>query len=405
MDIAEAVAAVRAGPTGPTVGVFFDFEDTVVHGSSAIPDAADLPESERADAARAFFVKKLAGNLYPEAWQLIRAHEEAGHTLAIVSAAPRFQIVPAAEELGVEHVLSTTSNMVAAVREFAAERNLDLPSSYAYSHSDMRLLSAVGTGLAVNAGISSPRSVVFKARGRSTAAELARTVAGLAGFFGGIAVGLGRGIRLRDRRRSVDGMISHSGDLALKFGKVDVAVIGSHNAETPRPAVFVFNHQSELDLLVLAKVLRRGFTGITKKELATSPWFGSILRFGGATFVDRSNTAQAKEALAPVIETLRSGLSIVIAPEGTRSLTPTLGPFKKGAFHIAIQAGVPIIPVVIRNAGELYWKNAKTVRPGVVDVAVLDPIYLDERDIEDLDDRVGQIRDLFAHTLTHWPAN
>ncbi|KAA0017992.1 1-acylglycerol-3-phosphate O-acyltransferase [Antrihabitans cavernicola] len=403
MDIAEAVEGVRSGPTGPTVGVFFDFDDTIVHGSSTLSIEDGQSDTEIAESARRHFAKKLAGFLYPEVWQLIRAHEAAGHTIVIASPVPQFRIAPVADALGIEHVLSTRPDTTATVREFAAERNLDLPSSYGYSHSDRELLAVVGTGVAVNPVDARNRFVVFRERGRAKPREVFRTAAGLAGFFGGVAAGGVEGLRVRDRRRSVDGMISHAGDFALKFAKIDVAVTGAHNAESPRPAVFIFNHQSELDLIVLAKVLRHGFTGITKKELATSPLFGPLLRFAGATFVDRSNTTKAKEALAPVVSTLRGGLSVVIAPEGTRSLTPTLGPFKKGAFHIAIQAEVPIIPVVIRNAGELYWKNAKTARAGRVDVAVLDPIYVSNWTLDELDERVEQVRELFAQTLSHWP--
>ena len=74
-----------------------------------------------------------------------------------------------------------------------------------------------------------------------------------------------------------------------------------------------------------------------------------------------------------MLDKLADGVSIAIAPEGTRSLSDRLGPFKKGAFHIAMQAGVPIVPIVIRNAGELMWRNSFWLRPGTVDVRVLEP--------------------------------
>ncbi len=153
----------------------------------------------------------------------------------------------------------------------------------------------------------------------------------------------------------------------------------------------------------LAKVLRDGFTGIVKKEVALNPVIGPLFRYLGATFIDRANTAKAKSALAPVVDTLRNGLSIVISPEGTRSVTPTVGPFKKGAFHIALEAGVPIIPVVIRNAGEMLWKNGSTVRSGTVDVAVLDPIDLIGCAVSDLNGVVARAHKLFVDTLDNWP--
>ena len=91
-----------------------------------------------------------------------------------------------------------------------------------------------------------------------------------------------------------------------------------------------------------------------------------MFRLADMAFVDRGNTTQAKAALAPAVARLREGISLVMAPEGTRSATPALGPFKKGAFHVAMQAGVPIVPIVIRNAGELMWRGASTIREGTV---------------------------------------
>jgi len=104
-----------------------------------------------------------------------------------------------------------------------------------------------------------------------------------------------------------------------------------------------------------------------------------------------------------VVEKLRDGVSVVIAPEGTRSATPRLGPFKKGAFHIAMQAGVPLVPIVLRNTGDLLWKESFVVRPGKVDVAVLPPVYVDGWKVQDLDRRVAEVRQLYLDTLASWP--
>ncbi len=179
---------------------------------------------------------------------------------------------------------------------------------------------------------------------------------------------------------------------------------GAEHARAPRPAVYLFNHQSQFDMVVLAAVLGAGFTGIVKKEVTANPIFGPLLRFAGATFIDRSDTASAKAALAPVIDTLRGGLSLVVAPEGTRSRTPRVGPFKKGAFHIAMQAGVPVVPIVIRNAGEIAWRDSAVVRKGTVDVAVLPPIDVTGWAPENLDADVERVRRMFIETLLDWPA-
>jgi putative phosphoserine phosphatase/1-acylglycerol-3-phosphate O-acyltransferase len=107
--------------------------------------------------------------------------------------------------------------------------------------------------------------------------------------------------------------------------------------------------------------------------------------------------------VGPVIDKLHSGISLAIAPEGTRSATPTLGPFKKGAFHIAVEAGVPVVPVVIRNAGEIMWRASMVARSGTVDVAVLPPVPTDGLGHDDVDELTDRIRRQFVDTLDDWP--
>jgi putative phosphoserine phosphatase/1-acylglycerol-3-phosphate O-acyltransferase len=119
--------------------------------------------------------------------------------------------------------------------------------------------------------------------------------------------------------------------------------------------------------------------------------------------VDRGDTSQAKSALEPVVKRLHEGYSIAISPEGTRSATPAVGKFKKGAFHMAMQGGVPIVPVVIRNAGELLWRGSKVMRSGSVDVHVHEPIPVADWTVDTLDDRVAEVRALFVRTLEDWP--
>ena len=103
--------------------------------------------------------------------------------------------------------------------------------------------------------------------------------------------------------------------------------------------------------------------------------------------------------LQPAVDRLREGISLAIAPEGTRSYTPRLGKFKKGAFHVAMQADVPIVPIVIRNAGAVMPRNAVTIRPGTIDVVVHPPISVDGWTPDDLDERIDGVRRLFLDTL------
>jgi putative phosphoserine phosphatase/1-acylglycerol-3-phosphate O-acyltransferase len=128
-----------------------------------------------------------------------------------------------------------------------------------------------------------------------------------------------------------------------------------------------------------------------------------VLKLADFAFVDRADGQQSRDALDGARQRLAAGTSIVIAPEGTRSYSPQVGRFKKGAFHLAMQAGVPIVPIVIRNAGELMWRGATFMNEGTVDVAVLEPIPTHDWTLDDLDKRVAEVRQLYVDTLDDWP--
>jgi WS/DGAT/MGAT family acyltransferase len=224
----------------------------------------------------------------------------------------------------------------------------------------------------------------------------------MAGMFGGFATGAALGALTGSRREAVDLGITLAGELGSVLAGVRLDICGAEHLAA-RPAVFLFNHQSQLDVLILAKLLRGGFTGVAKKELANRPGFGLMFRLADVAFVDRSDTAQARKALESAVQKLRDGISLVIAPEGTRSVTPALGPFKKGAFHVAMQAGVPIVPIVIRNSGELMWRGASTIRAGSVQIAVLPPIPTLDWTVEELDKHLQEVRQQYLATLADWP--
>jgi HAD superfamily hydrolase (TIGR01490 family) len=470
----DLIAAVEAGPKGPHIGAFFDFDGTLIDGYSLSAFArhhlrslqvtpADLgrmlltgirgvtteedfeqftvlsmrtwagrSEDELAELGERLFVQGISGSLYPEGWRLVGAHQRAGHTVVLASSATRFQVEPTARAMGVSQILVSPVEIVngictgrpggpllwragkaAAVREFAAEHGIDLAQSYAYSNGDedVPFLRAAGRSRAINPGRRLAEAARhygwpvarFRSR-RAGAADLARTVAGLAGMLGGFTAGVALGATTGSRREAVDLGTTFAGELGSVLAGVRLDVHGAEHLAV-RPAVFLFNHQSQLDVLILAKLLRGGFTGVAKKELANSPGFGLMFRLADVAFVDRQDSAQARKALEPAVQKLHDGISLVIAPEGTRSATPALGPFKKGAFHVAMQAGVPIVPIVIRNSGELMWRGATTIHAGTVQIAVLPPVATDGWDVAGLDDHIRQVRGQYLATLANWPAH
>ena len=390
---------------------------------------AGRSEDELAELGERLWVQGIAGSLYPEAWRLVEAHRAAGHTVVFASSATRFQVEPAARAMGVEHVLVTpveienglATGRPAAPRCGGAARPRPCARSRRSTASTWRRATPTRTAPRTSRssrpsgarGRSTPnpgwRSSRPRRGGRSSASapagapgwQIARTVAGAAGMIGGFGAGVALGALNGSRRDGVDLGIALAGDLGTALAGVRLDVRGAEYLESARPAVFLFNHQSQLDVLILAKLLRGGFTGVAKKEAANVPVFGLMFRLADMAFVDRGNTAQAK-ALAPAVARLREGISLVMAPEGTRSATPALGPFKKGAFHVAMQAGVPIVPIVIRNAGELMWRGSSTIREGTVQVTVLPPMPTDGWTVEDCPSTSTRCASSYLETLAEW---
>lgn len=235
-------------------------------------------------------------------------------------------------------------------------------------------------------------------RGLSGVRQIVRTGAAIAGFGTVTVVGAGVGLLKRDRRRAANVATSLGCDLALALAGVRLNVVGEEYLWSQRPAVFIFNHQSSIDLPVVGSLLRRDVTGV-----ACDPRVALLGYLADVVYVDGATTAQAKATFAPVVDRLRAGVSIAIAPEGTRSPTPRLGRFERGAFQIAMQGGVPIVAIVIRNAGEIMCKGSLVIRPGTIDVAVLPPIAAQDWTVEQLDERIAEVRRLYLDTLESWP--
>jgi putative phosphoserine phosphatase/1-acylglycerol-3-phosphate O-acyltransferase len=475
MPAADAIAAIEAGPKGPDIGAFFDFDGTLIDGysatayftdrfrrremrfdeavdivrvlwrgdmderefadviSKAVVELAAHPEQEVIELWSRLFKEKIARLLFPEAWSLVKAHQKMGHTVAIATSATRYQAAPIAEELGIEHLLCTRATVsdgrltggvegaplwgagkAAAVCDFATAHGIELSRSYGYANGneDIAFLKTVGHATAVNpkpalieaaqrAGWTMLR---FPARRKASLATRARSLGAYCALTATSLGGLAYAVASGKKRRAAELVSAISSDVMLAITGVEVETQGEHHLWAHRPALFLFNHQSTVDGYVLLTLLRRGFTGIAKKEVARMPLLGQILRALDFAFIDRGNTGSSKEAMQPAVDRLRHGMSVVIAPEGTRSLTPRLGQFKKGAFHIAMQAGAPIVPVVIRNTYEVMPRGSLLFRPGTVQVCALPAIDVTTWKVEDLDRHVADVQALFQRTLDDWPA-
>lgn len=473
-DIHQLVAEIERGPQGPSVGAFFDFDGTIIHGYSAavafrerikrrtigakellkifaeainverrghdvsalmelgVQSHADQSEADFNAFCRDIFESKISGLIYPDVRVLIDAHRDAGHTIAIASSATRGQLAPAAADLGVDHILCTEMEIAngrvtgelagpirwggekaQAVLDFAALYDLDLTTSYAYSNGaeDVPFLSVVGRPTALNpdkelAELADQRgwpAARFRLPHRHNPITLARSAAALGAIGVGVMTGAGAGILNQNKAIGLEVAASVGSELALSAAGIRLNVHGEHNLWAQRPAVFLFNHQSQLDVVALGALLRRDFTAVAKKELEKDPVFAPIGYLLDVAYIDRGNRTSAVETLDEAAQVIRDGKSVAIAPEGTRSPTPRLLPFKKGPFRLAMAAGVPVVPIIMRNAGELMRPHSFVISNGTLDVAVLDPISTADWDHDNLDEHITRVRHLYLDTMAHWP--
>jgi len=170
------------------------------------------------------------------------------------------------------------------------------------------------------------------------------------------------------------------------FKGAGVRVVVHQEASFPadQPYVILSNHQNSYDIPALAAVLPVPFGFVAKTELQRIPFLGTAVRFSPSVFLDRSDRRKSMESMKVAAERIRSGSSVLVYPEGGRSFQPALRPFKRGAFYLAIEAGVPLLPVTVIDAYRLLDERSYTARPGTLNVVIGKPIPvagLNRRDI------------------------
>ena len=472
MDLYEKVIKeVEASPSGPQVGAFFDFDGTVIYGYSATTYLreqlkrgdispkqlielaktmsqfvlgnmgfsammaatsqylAGIDEQEYIEFGEMLYKKHIAKLIYPESRALIEAHLKKGHTVALISAATPYQVIPAARELGIEHVKCTHLEVVdgkftgAVIKPtcygmgkvYAAEQlmeqyDIDMQESFFYSDSDedIQLLEYVGKPRPLNPNARLRRTASgrgwpvrdFNSRGSAGVKDLVRTVATqgtmVASALSGVPIYAATGSLRKARNFSV----SMFADAACSIAGIELDIQGEEHIWSSRPAVFIFNHQSQADMIILSALLRRDIVGVGKKEIADVPIMGALMKLAGAVLIDRENSQSARETMAPLVDMmLKEGRSLCIAPEGTRSTSTNIGHFKKGAFHLAMQAGVPIVPIVIHNAIDVAPRGQFVVRPATVKVTVLPPVSTKKWTLGKLETNISKVRDQFLLEL------
>lgn len=174
------------------------------------------------------------------------------------------------------------------------------------------------------------------------------------------------------RRRATNLGITVVCWLGLGLAGIRLQVDGERHLLGRRPAIFIINHQSGTDPIIVASLLRRDMVAIGKHELQFHPLLGPLMRMFGTVFVKREQ-GLGPQVLAPVLPALAAGDAVVLAPEGRRSCDGHLQPFKSGALWLAQQSGAPLIPVVLHNSGEILPAQRLLMKPGTVRITVLSP--------------------------------
>jgi putative phosphoserine phosphatase/1-acylglycerol-3-phosphate O-acyltransferase len=428
MSVGEFIGMVQAG-LNHQLGRS-EFEDLIGKGARMLRGNS-LDEID--ELAERLFEQKIVGRIYPEMRELVRAHMARGHTVVLSSSALTVQVEPVARFLGIQNVLSNkfetdedgllTGEVLTpiiwgpgkarAVQAFSAKNGVDLAQSYFYADGDedVALMYLVGNPRPTNpagklAAVADKRGwpvLRFSSRSGSNPVSQLRTAAGIASMVPIAAGAIGLGLLTRNRRTGVNFFTSTFGRTLLTATGVSLNVLGKENLTAQRPAVFIFNHRNQVDPMIAGRLVSDNFTSVGKKELENDPIVGTMGKIMDAAFIDRDDPKKAIEGLKKVEELARKGLSILIAPEGTRLDTTEVGPFKKGPFRIAMSAKIPIVPIVIRNAEVIAARDSSTFNSGTVDVVVYPPIPVDDWTYDNLSDRIAEVRQLYLDTLMDWP--
>ncbi|MBE3086136.1 MAG: 1-acyl-sn-glycerol-3-phosphate acyltransferase, partial [Bacteroidetes bacterium] len=184
------------------------------------------------------------------------------------------------------------------------------------------------------------------------------------------------------------------GKILLLICNTKVEVIGKENILHSKPQIFMANHQSDFDILIALAYIPGQFRWLVKKELFNIPIFGAAMRSAGYIEIDRQNREKALQSLDEAALRIREGKSIMTFPEGTRSRSGEIKPFKQGTFHLAIKSGVSIVPVSIIGSGQIMPKRSLKISSGKVKLVIGKPINVKNYTLENRQELIGAVRNV-----------
>jgi putative phosphoserine phosphatase / 1-acylglycerol-3-phosphate O-acyltransferase len=397
---------------------------------AAAADFAGIGVREAEAFAQDVFERHTGVAVYREAEALIAAHRALGHRLVMVTSATQFQSEPVARALGFDElrctriashrgILSGTlqgapcfgMGKLRAGRAVARRNGSTLERAWFYTDSadDLPLLRRVGNPVAVNPQPALLQEAQqqhwpvlnFSSRAEPTLSGTLRTGLACNAVLGAAAAGAAAYVSTGSSRLARNRMTEVLGELGIGLAGLDLEVSGGHYLEQQRPAVFIFNHQSYVDGLVLASLLRHDLTAFCKRELASVPLLGTFMQAAGAIFVDREDAGSAREPLQRGMAALRAGSSVAVAPEGTRGNGNSLAPFKHGAFVLARRAKVPVVPLVLHNTGDALPRGSFQLRSITLRVTVLPPLDVASWGARQFSRRIEELEQQYRELLRY----
>jgi len=191
--------------------------------------------------------------------------------------------------------------------------------------------------------------------------------------------------------------------VGLHLAGVRLKISGREHLRAGEPVIYMSNHASNFDILALFAGLPGQFRWLAKEELFRIPLFGLAMRRAGYIPLDRTDRKKALHSMTEAAKRIRDGASVVIFPEGTRSIDGTLHPFKKGGFLIALKAGVPIQPVAISGSFAIMPKSGCRIHGGLIEVRILPTIATAELTAADSESLLATVQERIGTALEVCP--
>ncbi len=219
-----------------------------------------------------------------------------------------------------------------------------------------------------------------------------------------VAAPIGMALALTFHWKNLLYMLGHWGvTLGTSLAGIRTRVAGGEHLQPGRAVVFCSNHQSNIDPPILFQALHPRLHILFKRELTKLPLLGRAFQVGGFVPIDRGSREHSMAAIEQAAQSLRNGNSFLTFPEGTRSRTGTLLPFKRGPFLMALKAQVPVVPVAIQGGTASMKKGSPIVRPVTVSVRIGAPVETKGMDVSDREKLADEVRSRVEQLLALGP--